>query len=320
MEKVSIIIPCPEINEQTEKCIRECLNLDYDNFEILVFPDFKFKKYEDKRVKVITSGKTKPAFKRNLGMEKATGKFFAFIDDDAYPRKDWLKNAMKYFKDKRIGIVGGPNLTPKEANFAEQVSGYVMQNFLTSGPARIRYKISSNRFTYELPSCNYIVRADIAPKYDSKYLTAEDSKFCFNIIKKGYKVLYAKDVIVYHHRRDTLWKHIKQIFVYSRDIAWLTKKEFAFNKLLYSMATIAMIIFVIGLIFSFFDDTIRFIFIIVVILYLILILITSLHKGPITSFYVFIITIATHFTYGIGWLYGIFSQAEKTEIVEWNTR
>ena len=53
-------------------------------------------------------------------MEKAEGKYLAFIDDDAYPRKDWLKNAVKYFDSSRkIGIVGGPNLTPREANFAE---------------------------------------------------------------------------------------------------------------------------------------------------------------------------------------------------------
>ena len=33
MKKVSIIIPCREIDELTEKCIHECLKLDYDNFE-----------------------------------------------------------------------------------------------------------------------------------------------------------------------------------------------------------------------------------------------------------------------------------------------
>ncbi len=324
MEKVSIIIPCKNINEQTEKCIQECLNLDYEYFEILVFPDFKDDKnlFKDPKnnVKIIGTGKVKPALKRNIGIKKAKGEYLAFIDDDAYPKKDWLKNAIKYFKDKRVGVVGGPNLTPPEANFAERVSGYVMANFLTSGIASIRYKIVKNQFVREHNSCNYISRKDISPEYDSNFLTAEDSKFCFDIRKKGYKILYANDVIVYHHRRDTLWKHTKQHFIYGRDIAWLTKKEFSIDKLYYSLLTIFVIGFILGLIGSFFSVFIKISFSIALLVYLVLIAITSLHNGPIMSFYVFLITIATHFSYGIGWFWGIVSNSEKTSKVKWTSR
>ena len=227
--KISIIIPCMEINEQTIKCIKECLNLDYEDFEILVLPDHTNKKSKDDRLKIIESGKVKPALKRNLGMEKAEGDLYAFIDDDAYPRKDWLKNAVKYFEDENIGIVGGPNLTPKEANFAEHVSGYVLSNFFIIGPPSIRYKISKNQYVKELPSCNYISRK-LGIKYDESLLTAEDSKYCFDTSKKGYKIYYVSDVIVDHHRRDTLWKHLKQMYIYGRDIAGHTKKEFTLDK------------------------------------------------------------------------------------------
>ena len=245
--KVSIIIPCIKINNQTIKCIRKCLELDYYDFEILVLPDISNKKSKHRNLKIIETGKVKPAFKRNKGMELAKGELFAFIDDDAYPRKDWLKNAVKYFEDGRVGLVGGPNLTPPEANFAEHISGYVLSNFLTSGQAAIRYKITKNQESKELPSCNYISR-DLGIKYDSNFLTAEDSKYCFDIWKKGYNVLYAGDVIVNHHRRDSLWKHIKQMYIYSRDIAWLTKNEFSLDKLYYMIPSLGLLIFVLGLI------------------------------------------------------------------------
>ena len=219
--EVSIIIPCKEINDLTKKCIEKCLKLNYDNFEILVLPDDFDEEisveFDESKIKIIKTGPVKPAFKRNLGMEKAGGEFFAFIDSDAYPTRDWLKNAIEYFKDEKIGIVGGPNLTPPEANFAEHISGYVLSNFWVSGLASIRYKIAKNQFVKELPSCNYISRKEISPKYKEGLLTAEDSKFCFDIRKKGYKILYAKDVAVYHHRRDTIKKHIKQMFIYGRD-------------------------------------------------------------------------------------------------------
>ena len=97
MEKVSIIIPCKKIDEFTERCIKECLKLEYDNYEIIVLPDDKESKKYNWRVKIIPTGKQKPAYKRNKGMEVGKGYFFAFIDSDAYPKKDWLKNSIKYF-------------------------------------------------------------------------------------------------------------------------------------------------------------------------------------------------------------------------------
>jgi len=307
--KISIIIPCKEIDFLTEKCLQECLNLDYNDFEILVLPDDsndeKAKKFSDKKIKIIKTGKIKPAPKRNLGMEKAKGEFFAFIDSDAYPENDWLKNAMKYFKDEKIGIVGGPNLTPPEANFAEKVSGYVLSNFWVSGPASVRYKIGKNQIVKELPSCNYISRKEISPKYKEGLLTAEDSKFCFDVKKQGYKILYAKDVVVYHHRRDTIKKHVKQMFIYGRDIAWLAKEEFSFDMLYFSLLSLFVMGFLGGVILSFFYPMIRIIFTLLLGIYFLVMIPTSIHKNLKISISVASISLATHFAYGIGFIWGV---------------
>lgn len=308
-QKVSIIIPCREIDAMTEKCIAECLKLDYDNFEILVFPDKKDKeKIKSKKLKIIETGKVKPSFKRNLGMKKAKGKFLAFIDSDAYPRKDWLRKAIKYFDNEEVGIVGGPNLTPKEANFMERASGYALSNFLASGAAHIRYKIKKNRYVKELPSCNYISRKEISPKYDVGFLTAEDSKFCFDVAKKGYKVLYAGDVIVYHHRRDTFRGHVKQMFIYGRDIAWLSKQEFSIDKSYYSLLSLFVICASVLLVLFFFSQTVRLIFFILASIYTFLILVTSIHENIRMTLSVIGTVITTHFAYGFGWLYGILNK------------
>lgn len=315
---VSIIIPCREIDFLTQKCINKCLELDYDNFKILVFPDDSEIKFKDKRVKIIKTGNVnvRPSFKRNEGMRIAKGEFFAFIDSDAYPIKDWLKNALKYFKNEKVGIVGGPNLTPSEGNFWEKISGYSLSNFFVSGKAAIRYKISRSQYTHELPSCNYIARKEASSEYDHNFLTAEDSEFCFNCKKKGYKILYAGDVIVYHHRRKTFWKNIKQVFVYSRDIAWLTKKDFSLDKLYYPILSLFVIGFLEGIISSFFSYTIKEFFIIFLFFYLLIMLVTSINKNIKTSFFVFISSILTHFSYGFGWLYGIFAKQKSEQFSE----
>jgi GT2 family glycosyltransferase len=151
-------------------------------------------------------------------------------------------------------------------------------------------------------------------------LTAEDSKFCFTCKKKGYKILYAKDVIVYHHRRNSLWKHLKQHYIFGRDIAWLTKKEFSFNMLFYSIMSLFVIGFLGGLIGSFFSEIVRLMFFYLLIFYFIIMIITSIHEGFRVSFYVFITSIATHFAYGFGYLKGIFSSPENNIEVKWTSR
>ncbi|MCX6746763.1 MAG: glycosyltransferase [Candidatus Pacearchaeota archaeon] len=309
-KKVSIIIPCKEMDSFTEKCLKECLNLNYSNYEILVLPDEsdkkKSKKFSNKRIKIIKTGKVKPSVKRNLGMKKAKGNFFAFIDSDAYPEKNWLKNAVGYFEDSKIGLVGGPNLTPPEGNFVEKISGYVLANFWTSGFAYIRYRKAKNQFVKELPSCNYITRKEISPEYNSGFLTAEDSKFCFDIKKEGYKILYAGNVVVYHHRRDTIKKHLRQMYIYGRDIAWLSKEEFSFDKLYFSLLSLFSIAFIIGIVDSIFSIAMRILFLDLFFLYFSVILFTSIHENIKTTLFVTFITMLTHFSYGIGFLYGIF--------------
>jgi len=306
--KVSIIIPCKKINKETEKCIKECLKLDYNNYEILVLPDFKSRNRWGNKVKVISSGKVKPAVKRNLAMRKASGEYYAFIDSDAYPRKDWLKNALGYFKDEKVGIVGGPNLTPKEGNFWERVSGYVLANFFATLFSNIRYKIARNRYVRELPSCNYIARKSSSEEYDSCYLTAEDSKFCFSCLKKGYKILYAGDVVVYHHRRSSFSGHLKQMFIYARDIAWLSKEDFSLDKLYYTLHSIGFLVFIIGLIFSLFSYNVRIVFLYIVFIYLIIMFLTSIKDNLKITSANFVTLIFTHFSYGIGWIYGLLSK------------
>ncbi len=309
MEKISIIIPCKEIDLMTSKCVLECLKLDYDNFEVIVLPDSEPEfGIKSKKVITIKTGKVFPALKRNIGMSKAKGRLYAFIDSDAYPRRDWLKNALAYFSDEKVGIVGGPNLTPSNANFWEKVSGHVLANFWASGFASIRYKIAKKRFVKELPSSNYISRRETAEKYDSNFLTAEDSKFCFNAIKKGFKVLYADNVVVYHHRRDSFLGHLKQMWTYGRDIAQLTKKEFSIDKIYYAANSIGLLVFVLGVILSISSPQINTIFSYVVFFYLLISFVTSIKESLEMTFAVFATTIATHFTYGFGWLYGIFSR------------
>jgi len=316
--KVSIIIPCISINEQTIMCIRRCLELEHDDFEVIVLPDATIKKSKDERLRIIPTGKIKPSLKRNMGIKEASGELLAFIDDDAYPSRNWLKNAANYFVHEKIGIVGGPNLLPHQADFVERVSDRVLKNFFVLGPASIRYRPAKNRFVAELPSCNYISR-NLGIVYDETLITAEDSKYCFDVALAGYKVLYARDVVVWHHRRSSFFKHIKQLYIYGRDIALLSKREPSYGKVYYALPSIGFLVFFTGVLVSFFSDLARYWFLVVLSIYALIILLSSLDRDFSLIIPSWLLGMGSHFAYGVGWLVGVFGTRENAR-VRWNSR
>ena len=143
--KFSIIVPCMSINQERDvkDCIKACFDINNKDFEFILLPDEDIKE-KIAKIRVIPTGKIRPSEKRNLGVKEAKGEILVFLDDDAYPQKDWLDNVSKYFKNNKIGIVGGPNLTPKDSSFLSKCGGDVLANWLT-GLSSVRYKIVNKR-------------------------------------------------------------------------------------------------------------------------------------------------------------------------------
>ena len=136
--KVSIIIPVRRINDYIRESVPHILNLDYPNFEILIFPDIDTGERFEK-TRIIPTGPVGPAEKRDLALNYATGEILAFLDDDAYPRSDWLTNAVKNFSNPQVAAVGGPAVTPPNDNLWQKASGAVFESRLGGGKFTYRY-------------------------------------------------------------------------------------------------------------------------------------------------------------------------------------
>ena len=141
---ISIIIPVKEINDYLRKeTIPAILGQSFQNFEIIILPD-KPTKEKFPKTKIIPSWpKLGPADKRDLGAKKAKGEILAFLDDDSYPDKNWLKNAVKIFTPKTLNLytpkslypfyiaaVCGPALTPPHDNIRKKLLVMFGQLFL----------------------------------------------------------------------------------------------------------------------------------------------------------------------------------------------
>jgi GT2 family glycosyltransferase len=317
---VSIIVPVKKLNKNLKECIKYCKLLEYDNFEIIILPDNKEDVYPD-GIKLIPTGNCGPSHKRDIALNHAKGEIIAFLDDDAYPVKDWLKNTVRYFEDEKVAAVGGPAVTPPSNSILQKASGLVYSSFICGGNLAYRYIPQAEREVDDYPSCNLIVRKSILEQlggFDTKFWPGEDTKLCLEITKKlNKKIIYSPDILVYHHRRPLFTSHLKQVFSYALHRGYFVKRFPETSlRLTYFIPSIFVFGLMIGLIFALFDPVFRNIYLFSLGFYLICVF-WSVLKGEnlkikIAAFWGIILT---HIYYGIGFVVGLMSKRLKEEQV-----
>lgn len=216
--KVSIIIPVKEINDYIRESVPIILKMDYQNYEIIILPNEDNIPFSAEKTKIVSSGKVWPAQKRNIWADIAKGEILAFLDDDAYPRSDWLTTALKYFEDKNIVGVGGPWITPLNDPFWARVSGAVFLSKIWWWNPERYISVWEEKYVDDWPSVNLFIRKQDFLAiwwFDNDFWPGEDTKLCLDLIKKTWKnILYSPEVVVWHHRRSGFIKHLNQVWNY----------------------------------------------------------------------------------------------------------
>ena len=105
---ISVIIPIYNMEKYLDRCINSITEQSYKNIEILLINDGstdnslkickKFQK-EDERIKFFSMNHQGVSIARNLGIEKAKGKYIMFIDSDDWIEKDTIKNLYENIKN-----------------------------------------------------------------------------------------------------------------------------------------------------------------------------------------------------------------------------
>ena len=321
----SIIIPVKEINDYIKESIPIILNMDYENYEIIILPNEKPSNIpdylKDKKIRIIPSGKVSPAIKRDMGAKEAKGKYLAFIDDDAYPEKNWLKTADSIFKEEKVEIIGGPAITPKNNTLFQKASGLFFETLFGGGGMDYRYKPVKKSFCVDdYPTVNLITSKKAffdVNGFDNEFWPGEDTKFCLDLTKKGYKIIYSPKLIVYHHRRKSIISHLKQVGNYGQHRGYFAKK---FPETSLRLTYFIPSLFLLGnlalLILSFFSPLILKLYLILLAIYFVLVTIDvfvrtkNLIIGLLTIFTVFL----THLFYGLMFIKGILSKNFRNKL------
>jgi len=228
---VSIIIAVKAYCENLSECVSKCLELDSKDYEIIILPDSDLSQegvLSHPRVRIIPTGEITPPKKRDIGAKHAKGEILAFLDDDVYPVKAWLKEAILIFKESdNIGCVCGPAITPSSDSILQKGSGLVYSSSLVSGNYVFRYIPKERREVFDFPSCNFLIRKELFNQvggFDKPFWPGEDTFLCLKVLEADKKMIYSPRVLVYHHRRNLFKGHLNQIKSYALHRGYFVKK------------------------------------------------------------------------------------------------
>lgn len=250
---ISVIIPTYNRKHELEKLLHSLNNQTQppSPFEIIVVDDGSSDGTEEWLMKHLDQFKVKisfytqvhggPGAARNLGMEKANGNIFAFIDTDCIAEPKWLEHLIKPFESERVGAVGGKEIINDNDPLLMRCFHYLMTSPLTTGGLRGKRGRRLAHFYPRTFNMAISKRAYQATEGFKKMFHAEDIELSYRIKQKGFDLIYQDSAKVYHRRRNNLTQFLKQTFQMGKARVTLTRLHPSSLELLHTLPVLILL-------------------------------------------------------------------------------
>jgi succinoglycan biosynthesis protein ExoA len=169
---------------------------------------------------VLTSAEPR-AVARNRAFHLCRGEILYFLDDDVRVPQHLFHEALSVFSQSpELIVLGGPNLTPPESPWREQVFGAIMSSSFAAPLVRARY--GSQAFEraaceHDLILCNLAFRRSGIPddlRFKDTLSSNEENLFLYECRRRNLAARYRPGLYVFHRRRPTWKKFLAQIYTY----------------------------------------------------------------------------------------------------------
>lgn len=320
---ISIIIPCRNEEGFIGKCLDSIIANDYpeDILEVLVVDgisedgtrDF-VERYAHQHhfIRLLDNPKKITPVALNIGIKHAKGNVIIRMDaHNIYP-SDYISKCIDHLDKLDADNVGGVWITlPGSNTFIANSIAFVMSHPFGVGGAKFRTGIEKPTLVDTVPfGCYRREVFDNIGLFDEIFLRNQDDELNYRLTKSGGKIYLVPEIISYYHARPTLSKLWGQYFQYGYWKVRVIQK----HKLPASWRHLVPIALVLSLI----TGTTFALFSIVGLYFLILVagsylLLTAFFSAQISTKkgwkYLFVLPLAfgaIHFSYGLGFLKGIF--------------
>jgi len=248
---VSVIVPTRDRPERIQLCLRSLVAQHYPQYEIIVVDnapstsatvDFIQQTYRDEpRVRYIREDRPGRSRALNCGMMAALGEILAFADDDVVVDSYWLVELIRGFSiADNVACVTGlvlPLELESSAQFwIEEYGGFgkgftrCIFDMAENHPKTPLYPYTAGRFgtgacmAFKAAFLRSTGGFDLSLGAASPAQGGEDLAAFFQVVTRGYKLVYEPAALLYHpHHRDYMALR-KQIYHYGIGLtAYLTK-------------------------------------------------------------------------------------------------
>lgn len=215
MIKISIVVPCYNVELYIRECMESILSQTLREMEIIFIDDGStdrtleiLEEYQKKReeIKILRQENQGSGIARNQGIKAATGEYIAFMDaDDFYPSHDTLEKVYSTAKERGAVICGGSACNYRNGVFTNRGldKGHV---FLVDG------WVSKHDFPTSGGYWRFIYKSDFIKDkqiFFPRYLRYQDPPFFLEAIANAGKVYCMKEV-TYIHRKEHKQTHFVQ--------------------------------------------------------------------------------------------------------------
>lgn len=217
---ISVIIPTYNDEKDLNDCLSSLAKQSKD-FEIIVVDGHSI----DKTVEIAEQHGAKVVYEDhgtrggacNVGAEESSGDIIVFTDADATFPPDWLEKIEKKFEETGADVVGGDDIVKNGSDFEEDLFAIdKAQEVPEEDEAWKRVRGVNSAYKRD---------AFLENKFDPSLKSIEESELHFRLHKKGHKLVFDPEIVVYHQKRRSLGALAKQFYRNGRGRLQVTKKH-----------------------------------------------------------------------------------------------
>lgn len=200
---VSIITPCYNASAFIEQTMLSVQAQTYTDWEMLIVDDCSkdnsaeiIRRYAEKeqRIKYLKTENSSgsPVRPRNIAIEKAQGRYIAFLDSDDVWLPNKLEEQLKLFDDKKVAVVF--------SNYEKMNEDGERANRIIKAPSETNYQdlLKGN----VIGNLTGIYDTEKVGKVYCQHIHHEDYVLWLSILKQGYKAINTNSVTALYRVRD----------------------------------------------------------------------------------------------------------------------
>jgi glycosyltransferase involved in cell wall biosynthesis len=251
----SFIVPVFNRPEEIEELLESFTKLKGNiGFEIIIVEDGStldcksiIESYQSElKISYFFKQNSGPGDSRNYGMRLATGNYFIILDSDCLLPENYLQVVSEYLKHNYVDCYGGPDAAHDSFTNLQKAINFAMTSFLTTGGIRGGKK---NQKNFQPRSFNMGIskKAYDASKGFGFVHPGEDPDLAIRLTKLGFETVLINDAYVYHKRRISWSKFLKQVYKFGMVRPILNQWHPESNKFLYWLPSLFCAGFIIAM-------------------------------------------------------------------------